>query len=193
VIPVVRSVAVIAAAIALCAPKMPQKARAAYAKVLRTEARDHHFDPLTGVAIIWHESGWRPGAVSRDGEDHGLGQIRARYIGACKGDADPVHHPSQGCRAVKASLHDGSYSIRLMADQITRWRKLCRQKTGRPALLRRWLQGYGGYCNLNQGLWCGLRKVKGRWTEQATPAEVGVIIQCRRRLVSGKPCRRRRR
>lgn len=187
----VRSVAVIAAAIALCAPKMPEKARVVYAKVLRAEARDHHFDPLTGVAIIWHESDWRPGAVSGDGEDHGLGQIRARYIGACKGDADPVHNPSPGCRAVKASLHDGSYSIRLMADMITRWRKLCRQKTGRPALFRRWLQGYGGYCKPKRGLWCGLRKVKGRWKEQDTPRLVADIIRCRRRLISGKPCLRR--
>lgn len=188
----IRSIATIAAAIALCAPSMPEKARVGYAKVLRAEAKKHSFDPLTGVAIIWHESSWRAGAVSPDGEDHGLGQIRARYIGACKQDADPVHAPSEGCRSVKASLLSGAYNIRLMANQITRWRKLCRKKTGRSALFHRWLQGYGGYSKPTRGIWCGQRKVKGRWKDLSKPKAVQDIIRCRRRLLQGKPCRRHR-
>jgi hypothetical protein len=189
---VVRSVAIIAAAIGLCSPSMSKPSATAYARVLRAEAESHYFDPLSGVAIIWHESGWRSGAISRDGEDFGLGQIRARFIGACTKDADPIGAPSPGCRAVRASLLDGAYNIRLMAKQITRWRKLCRKKTGRPALFHRWLQGYGGYSKPKRGLWCGQQKSKGRWRDKPTPRQVQVILQCRRQLIRGRACKRRR-
>ena len=188
----VRSIAVIAAAIALCAPWMPQKLRQSYARVLRAEARAHHFDPITGVALIDHESDWRSGAVSANGRDYGLAQVRAEYVGACKADADPVNAPSAACRAVKAGLLDGHSNIRRMADSITNWRKTCRRLTGKPALFHRWLAGYVGYGNLKRGRICGQQKSKGRWRDRKKPREVQRIIQCRRRLIRGRACRRTR-
>lgn len=186
-----RPVAVIAAAIGLCQPSMSASSRASYAKTVREAAGRHGFDPLTAVAVVWHESGWRPGAVHASGRCMGLGQIDHRFIGACARDVDPVKAPSRACQAVKSSLLDGHYNIRVMAKQFSRWRKLCRTKTGRPALLHRWLQGYGGFNKPGRNEWCGQRKARGKWRDVKQPTAVKRIIQCRRRLLQGKPCRRR--
>lgn len=124
-----------------------------YATALQQEAKEHDFDPLTGVAIIHRESRWIPSAVSPDGEDHGLAQIRARYIGACRNDPDPVHTPSEACARVKQSLLDGVYNIRVMATLITRNRELCKAKTG-TAQFDQWLASYEGRNYPNQDKWC---------------------------------------
>src|SRR5580692_12275969 len=94
---------------------MPLPEARRYARVLQEEATRNDFDPFTAVAIIHFESRWRPGAVSPDGEDYGLGQIRARWFGACRDDADPVHDPSPGCRAAKSALLAGETNLRRMS------------------------------------------------------------------------------
>lgn len=123
-----RPLAAIVAAILISRPEMPEQTASRFAEVLRAEAQRHHFDPFTGIAIIHHESGWQPELVSANGEDYGLGQIRARYVGACLEDADPLHHPSPACMEVKRRLLQGEENIRIMAEMITRNRAFCRKK-----------------------------------------------------------------
>ena len=150
---VIRPLTIIIAAMLLSRPGMHRAEAVRYATVLQQEAREHDFDPLTGVAIINRESHWLPRVVSADGEDYGLAQIRARYIGACRGDTDPVHAPSEACRHVQKSLLDGAYNIRVMATLITRNRELCKQKTG-TALFDQWLASYEGRNYPSSDKWC---------------------------------------
>jgi hypothetical protein len=150
---------------------------------VQQEAEQRDWDPFTYVALVWHESRWRPGAVSRDGEDYGLGQIRARFYGACKTDEDPVNNPSSACLRSKQVLLDPATNLRMMAAQLSLWRRTCRKQTGKPALLARTLAGYGGYSKPSENLWCNLQKVKGKWVSQTVPKEVKRIIQYRRRLI----------
>lgn len=149
----VRSLALIVSAILLTRPGMPTSEAEVYAKVLQAEAKEHGFDPLTGVAMIHFESGWHPQVVSDNGEDYGLGQIRARYVGACRKDEDPLNAPSPECKAVKESLLDAETNIREMARLITENRKLCKAKTG-AAPFHRWLASYQGLNFPKEGKWC---------------------------------------
>ena len=148
-----RPITVIVAALQLARPGISQDESHRYAAALQNEAKEHGFDPLTGVALIQRESRWLPGVVSADGEDYGLAQIRARYIGACRSDPDPVHAPSEACKAVKQSLLDGAYNIRVMATLITRNRELCKAKTG-TASFDQWLASYEGRNYPGQDRWC---------------------------------------
>ncbi len=148
-----RPITVIVAALQLARPGISQDESLRYATALQNEAKEHGFDPLTGVALIQRESRWQPGVISPDGEDHGLAQIRARFIGACRSDPDPVHAPSEACKAVKRSLLDGVYNIRVMATLITRNREFCKAKTG-TALFDQWLASYEGRNYPGQDRWC---------------------------------------
>jgi hypothetical protein len=150
---VLRPLDVIVAAILLSRPDMAEDEALRHARVLREVARDHAFDPLTGVAIVRHESGWQSATISKNGEDYGLAQIRARYIGACRDDADPLRHPSKECQAVKHSLLDPETNLRTMGELIAEHRTLCRKKTG-SAALHRWLASYQGRNYPRRKRWC---------------------------------------
>lgn len=150
---VVRPLFIIVAAILLSRPGVSEEEATTWAEVLQREAQEHDFDPLTGVAIIATESGFQPDAISQSGEDYGLGQIRARYVGACKRDSDPLNHPSPDCKQEKARLLEAEHNIEVMADLITRNRKLCKEKTG-SATLPRWLASYQGRNYPKQNKWC---------------------------------------
>jgi hypothetical protein len=173
--------------ILLCNPTIAPRAAGSYARLLYAESQSHSFDAVTAAALICHESGWRPGAVSPDGEDYGLGQIRARYIGECARDLDPVSSPSPGCIAVKSRLLDGESNIRLMADHIMRWKGICRNRAG-SGRARHWLAGYGGLSRPSQNQWCGRQRRGGRWTEVVHP-KVREIMVLRSRLAKGLPPR----
>jgi|HubBroStandDraft_4_1064222.scaffolds.fasta_scaffold212392_2 hypothetical protein len=134
-------------------PAMPIAEARRYAHVLAEEAEAHAFDPLTVVAIVHFETRWRPSLVSPDGEDYGLGQVRARFWGACRDDEDPVHHPSEACLATKASLLDGAANLRHVATIITANRELCKAKVG-SAWLPKWLAGYEGMNSPSRDRWC---------------------------------------
>jgi hypothetical protein len=149
----IRPIAVIVSAILMSRPTMPRAEAERYARVLQQEAVARAFDPLTGVAIVHFESRWHSGVVSADGEDYGLGQIRARFVGACRGDADPVRDPSPACRAAKAGLLSGENNIRRMAAIITANRELCKEKTG-TAWFPQWLAGYEGLNSPSRDTWC---------------------------------------
>jgi hypothetical protein len=150
---VFRSIAAIALAIRLGHPEVSEEDALRYAKPLQIEAEKNDFDPLTGVAIIHRESRFHPRARSRDGEDFGLAQVRARHIGACKKDKDPVRNPSPGCRAVKESLLEPEENIRVMSALITGHRRICKQKTGKATFLG-WLASYQGSNSIKENRWC---------------------------------------
>ncbi len=148
-----RALKLIVTAILMSRPGMPAAEATRYARVLQDEGVKRAFDPLTAVAIVHFETRWRPGLVSPDGEDYGLGQIRARFVGACRSDDDPLGHPSDACRAAKASLLAGETNLRRMAVIITANRELCKEKTGRDDLPR-WLAGYEGLNFPGRDRWC---------------------------------------
>jgi len=143
----------IIAAIQLSQPKIEADRAQVIAKALQHEAKEHDFDPLTGVSIIFHESGFNPRAVSASGEDYGLAQIRARFIGACKGSSDPLKHPTAACLREKERLLDPEYKVRVMADLITQNRAFCKSKVG-SAEFPRWLASYQGRNYPKQKRWC---------------------------------------
>jgi hypothetical protein len=149
----IRLVATLVSAILLSRPGMPKAEATRYAKALNEVAKERDFDPLLAVAIIHFETRWRPSLISPDGEDHGLGQVRARFIGACRGDEDPLGSPSEACKAVKASLLDGEHNIRVMGAIIEANRDLCKEKTG-TAKAAQWLAGYEGLNFPEQNRWC---------------------------------------
>jgi hypothetical protein len=134
-------------------PEVSEADATRYATALQVEAEQHDFDPLTGVAIIHHESRFHPRAISPDGEDYGLAQVRARHIGACKKDKNPKGNPSAGCRSVKEQLLDPEESIRVMAELITSHRKLCRKMAGNTRMTS-WLASYQGRNSKKEDRWC---------------------------------------
>ena len=179
----VRSIAVIAWAIGLSQPSLPQSTRASYAKVVREVSEEHRIDPFTIVAIGWHESRWRSSAVSRDGEDYGIMQIRARYSSACQKD-----QASEACQASKTRLLNPHYNIRRAASLITKWRQTCRKITGKPALFARWLHGYGGMGNLKKGVICGQKKSrKGKWRDLRVRRLLKRVMNYRKMLIRKQP------
>jgi hypothetical protein len=173
---------IVAAAIAFVAPQLSDKQVCVYATTLQHESREHHFDPLIAVAFIQHESRWKATAISRDGEDLGLAQIRSRFYGGCKTDPNPVSAPSIECQKTRASLLDGQYNITLIASQFEQWSKLCQSKTGRSEP-QHWLAGIGGYSHPSSGQWCKRLRVKGRWKDLPTPETIKSILRSYRQLV----------
>ena len=149
----VRSIPLLVSAILMSRPSMPRVEAARYATVLNQVALEHDFDPLTAVAIIHFETHWYPSLISADGEDYGLGQVRGRYLAACRADEDPVGAPSAACQAAKENLLDGAFNIRRMATIITANREMCRERTG-TALAPQWLAGYQGYNSPSSDRWC---------------------------------------
>jgi len=150
----------ILAAIHLSQPEIDPDRAQVIAKALQHEAKEHDFDPLTGVSIIFHESRFEPRVVSENGEDYGLAQIRARYIGACKGTEDPLKRPTAACRLEKERLLDPVYNIQVMAELIDQNRAFCKSKVG-SAEFARWLASYQGRNYPKQKRWC--QPGEGTW------------------------------
>jgi hypothetical protein len=94
-------------------------------------------DPLTTIAIVTHESRWKLDAVSKDGQDFGLGQIEVRFLAPC------FHPTSLLCHALRRRLTtDRAFSLKTTIAIESTWRKACR--TTATAV---WLAGYaGGKC-----------------------------------------------
>ena len=155
-----RAIASIVAAIQLSQPKVTDEDARRFAEALQKQAKVHDFDPFTGVSMIFHESSFNPSAISRDGEDYGLGQIRARFIGGCKHTESPVQAPTPACKKEKERLLVPEENIRVMAELITRHRKYCKKKVG-SALFARWLASYQGRNNVRKRRYC--KPGKGTW------------------------------
>lgn len=167
-----RSVEYIADAIAVDHGWMATKQRETYAKALKRTAEKYDFDPLTGVALIWHESRWRAGAIGDNGRAIGLAQIH--YEGICARD------PST-CESVRQRLLDGTANIATMGRLIATMQSWCRKQTGKKPLLARWLHAYG--YKQQRNLKCNMRRVKGKWKDLPVPTEVSRIIKYRRKLI----------
>jgi hypothetical protein len=177
-----RSLAQVSHAISISNPSISKGKRSALAKLLIKVAKKHNFDPLSGWAIIDHESDWRPKAVGPDGEDIGLAQIRYTQSRVCRKDRD-----SKACQARRESLFDPAVNIGAMAHAITAWRELCEKKTGRAPNMQNWLAGYGGYSRPKEGIFCGRKRVKTkkgvRWKELPVPTPVADIISARKSMI----------
>lgn len=171
-----RSLAVVVAAILLSRPELPRELAERWAEVVREVSRKHGVDALSVVALVHHESGWRPEARSASGEDLGLGQVRARFVGGCRGDPDPVGNPSEACRATRAELLDPEANLRHVGEAIGRARALCRAKVGTDALPR-WLAAYQGRNYPKQRRWC----VPGEKTWQIVRARARIEAATRGR------------
>lgn len=134
-------------------PGIPKEEATRYAKVLNEIASKNDFDPLLAVAMIHYESHWIPSIASDDGEDYGLGQVRARFIGACKSDEDPVSSPSEACKAVKVQLLSGENNLRVMGGIIAANKKMCLEKRGKNKA-EYWIAGYQGLSNPERNKYC---------------------------------------
>lgn len=132
---------------------MPAPEAKRYATALNEIASTNKFDPLLAVAMIHYETHWLPQLVSDDGEDYGLGQIRARFIGACRNDEDPLHAPSEACQQAKRSLLDGVENIRRMGSVIRANMEFCRDRLGKTKT-EHWLAGYQGYVDPVRHTYC---------------------------------------
>lgn len=150
---VIRSVAVLLAAMQLSRPEIPKGEALRYASALNQMAQETKIDPLLAVAIVHFESRWYPSRVSEDGEDYGLGQVRARYLGPCRDDLDPVFAPSDACFAAKATLLEGVTNIKRMGSIIAANKTLCKEKA-HSEKDPQWLAGYQGYNAPERNQWC---------------------------------------
>lgn len=149
----IRPIAILVAAMQLSRPGIPKEEAGRYARVLNEVASARGFDPLVAVAIVHFETQWRPALVSADGEDYGLGQVRARYLAACRDDVDPVNAPSEACQRAKEALKDGATNLRRMGSIIEANIDFCKARTG-SGKLERWLSGYQGYGDTERGIYC---------------------------------------
>lgn len=174
---------IIAAAIALCAPSMPHAQRVQYAKVIVSEAPKARVAPFDIVALVDGESTWNSRVVSSDGEYYGLGQVRVRYLPACKSDLDPIGNPSSACQAAKVRLLEGTNNLRLTVQLAGKWRKICQKQTGRQDQAY-WMSGYKGHSNPSRGMVCGLQRTPKGWRPLPLLVTVKRTLATRRRLYS---------
>ena len=148
-----RTISAIAMAIQLSQPKVNTDDAQRFALALQEQAEVYDFDPLIGVSMIFHESSFNPRAVSANGEDWGLAQIRARHIGDCRKSRNPIRRPTPECQAQKERLLEPEENIRVMAELIAYHRNVCRQKVGNQGVPR-WLASYQGRNSIKEDRWC---------------------------------------
>lgn len=152
-----RSLSVIVAAILLSQPTMPRSTAERYAKVVQHEARQHHFDPFTMVAMVHYESRWISSA--HNGKCFGLAGVCLSNYRFCRENPHGAR-----CKAKRAELLNGRENLRIAADLITSNRRFCRSKTGR-AEFHHWLASYQGLNKPGAGIWCGQKKVREQWRD----------------------------
>jgi hypothetical protein len=168
-------IAAIMAAIGLCRGEMPQHERRSYAQIIHEYADRLNIDPLLVVAMVDHETGWKPVSISADREDYGLGQVRARYRPECSADRNPLTRPSRRCAREKQRLLNGRHNLRVVFGIIDMWRSQCRKVIGWSVTEQGWMQAYAGFNRPSQDEMCGLRKVLApdtdspRWESIPTP------------------------
>src|ERR1700735_1200428 len=116
-------------AIHLVAPQLPSYIVNTYAAAIekQVETTTPEISPLTYITIIAHESGFRSNAISQDGMDYGLMQIRAIYY---KG-------PATNLLNSEANIRAGAYILREDA-------KVCAKILGREPSLEETLSIYTG-------------------------------------------------
>jgi hypothetical protein len=111
------------------------------AKAIERAAKVAHVSALELVALVEHESHFRRSAVSPDGEDYGLAQVRARHRPACRKDL-----LSADCRDEKARLQNPAYNLAIIGRTIWHVKKGNAWKKKRSAAV--WLAALAGTSNL---------------------------------------------
>jgi Transglycosylase SLT domain len=122
-----REIVEILMAINLSTHSVPEVRRAALATVIQDRANYADVDPYIFVAIITHESQWAERAISGDGLDYGLMQVRSINYG---GDAK--------------YLLTGEGNIKVGAYVIKRSIEFCRGWLHREPTTQEWLSVYQG-------------------------------------------------
>jgi hypothetical protein len=173
-----RALSVVIAAIKICQPSMSDSVAEGYAKIVQEEAKARNFDPITLVVMVYNESRWRASVVNSV-NCIGLGQVCLSNYPYCRS----TDFKGEKCLAKKAQLLGGHYNLRMTARSISLNRKFCRKRTGKPALWRYWLPSHGGYNSPSRGIWCGQKKVKGKWRNVPIPKTVSRIMKHRKKLI----------
>lgn len=152
-----RTIQIITTALQIANPRLSDATAESYARVLQQEARERAFDPLTVVAITWHESRVMAHKIGGTaGRCYGLGQICVQAVYPhCRGEA---FHGAR-CESERQRLLVGTENLRTIAAMITSWRAYCRRATRQPALFHRWLAGYQGI-DAVRGTTCGMKRTK---------------------------------
>lgn len=115
-------------AIHLSAPNLNAHTADYYGTTIQKEAIRTETSPAYGIAIIDHESRWNALQISRDHEDYGLMQIRARF----------ARHPEW--------LLDGRANIKAGFGWIDSSKDFCEKELGREPEGEEWLSCYQGSC-----------------------------------------------
>lgn len=105
----------------------PEPRATVLATAIQQEADNVGVDPFVFVAIIAHESQWQERAISEDGLDYGLMQVRKLYYGA---------HPSL--------LLNGEHNIKAGAFVIKKSIEFCRKFLKREPTTAEWMSVYQG-------------------------------------------------
>lgn len=187
----VRSIPFILLALAEVGIKGPQAET--YAHILQEEGKKRNFDPVTVVVLIAGESGGRASVVNSQG-CVGLGQICLSNFPYCqKGKS----YDKARCDAKKARLQSGPVNLRHIAAAISSNREFCNRKTGKRGRTRNqwrhWLPSYGGYNAPSKGVWCGQKKVKGKWVNVPIPKRVQQYMAKRVRIIKAVQRKMRKR
>jgi hypothetical protein len=174
-----RPLQTIIAALQIANPSLSSSTAESYARVLRAEAHKRGFDPLTVVAITWHESRVIASTVGgAAGRCYGLGQICVQAVYPhCRGEA---FHGAR-CVAERQRLLVGTENLRTIAAMITTWRAYCRRATGKPALFHRWLAGYQGIDI--QGTTCGMKKTRRGFVDAPRHPMTKAVMKKRLQLI----------
>ena len=176
-----RAAAIVAMLLSLH-PSLPRQQAQRYAAIIDSEGQKQGIQAATAIALVEHESYWRARAESADSEDIGLGQIRARYVGACRTDPEPVSNPGRECLRVRESLRDGEHNLRMTIRTLGRWARTCRAKTGRWDA-RAVISGYAGLNRPSRQQWCGRVYRRGRWVALPLHPGVAEVLRLRARLL----------
>jgi hypothetical protein len=120
------TIAQIILAIQLSSPHLPTPRAQAFAAVIQAQP---DVEPLETIAIATHESQWNELAISADGADFGLMQIRAQYYGGKKSDLLNGEH----------NIKVGSYLMKLN-------KEMCRKFLNREPEFQEYYACYSGAC-----------------------------------------------
>lgn len=116
-------------AINLSAPGMNASSTNYYARTIMRETTKKNIDPLLVIAIIDHESRWDAKKISRDKEDYGLMQVRAKYT-----------------KASRPYLLEGSVNISTGIAFLDSSREFCQNAVNKNVTTEQYLSCYQGSC-----------------------------------------------
>lgn len=122
-----RALTQILLSIQLSTHAVPEVREEMLARCIQQRAEYAGVDPLIIVAIISHESQWNERAISTDGMDYGLMQVRARHYG---GNSN--------------YLLSGESNINVGTDLIKKDIAYCQRILGRQPSTQEWLSVYQG-------------------------------------------------